>query len=76
MAVPIAAGTALVLEIGAAGLPFGAGPHECPGRAVAESIVAGVVAAFAASHLQIDAARTVVDDDGRPTTLIATRRPS
>ena len=71
----IVPGTALVLEIGAAGLPFGAGPHECPGRALAESIVAGVVDAFVASGLQIDASRTVVDPDGRPTRLIATRRP-
>lgn len=70
---PIAAGSELVLEIGAAGLPFGAGPHECPGRVVAEAIVAGVVDAFVASGLQIDPARTEVDPDGRPTRLIATR---
>jgi len=33
----------VVLEIGAAGLPYGAGPHECPGRVPAERIVAGIV---------------------------------
>jgi cytochrome P450 len=25
-------GSDVVVEIGAAGLPFGAGPHQCPGR--------------------------------------------
>lgn len=62
-----------VLEIGAAGFPFGSGAHECPGRAVAESLVAGVADALAAAGYVVDATRTVVDTDGRPTTLVATR---
>lgn len=36
----------VVLEIGSAGMPFGAGPHECPGRVVAEAIVRGATAAL------------------------------
>jgi len=33
----------VLLEIGAAGFPYGVGPHECPGRMLAERIVAGIV---------------------------------
>lgn len=39
-------GDEVVLEIGAAGLPYGAGPHACPGRLVAEAIVRGMVVAL------------------------------
>ncbi len=42
-------GAELVLEIGAAGLSFGAGPHVCPGRELAEAIVRGIVAALDAA---------------------------
>lgn len=71
----IAVGTNVILEIGPAGRPFGAGPHECPGRAVAEAITAGVVDAFDRSAYRIDASATVVDADDRPTHLVARRRP-
>lgn len=47
----LAAGDEIVLEIGRAGLPFGAGPHECPGRALAEAFVRGVVSALDAPNL-------------------------
>ena len=43
------AGSELVLEIGAAGLPFGAGAHVCPGRELAEAIVRGIIAALDAA---------------------------
>lgn len=40
--VPVEPETDVVLEIGATGLPYGFGPHECPGRLLAERIVAGI----------------------------------
>ena len=67
----VAAGTAVVVEIGAAGLPFGAGPHECPGRELAEAIVAGVLDAFTAGGYQVDPSQTELDPDGRPVRLVA-----
>jgi len=45
---PVAAGDVLELAIGEAGLEFGAGPHACPGRQLAEAIAAEVVAAIEA----------------------------
>ena len=71
--VPVAAGVELVVEIGAAGFPFGAGPHECPGRTLAEAIVAGVIDAWTRSGLAIDPASIDLDPDGRPTRLVACR---
>ena len=58
-----------MLEIGAAGLPYGAGPHRCPGIELAEQITAGVVDAIDAAGYRIDLAAVTVDADGRPTTL-------
>ncbi len=37
-------GSTAVLSLEALANEFGAGPHECPGRSVAEAIVAGIVA--------------------------------
>jgi cytochrome P450 len=42
---PVAAGATVVLDLAAADLEFGAGPHRCPGREVAEAIAAGIVSA-------------------------------
>ncbi|MFW2333845.1 hypothetical protein [Ilumatobacter sp.] len=42
----VEAGEDVVLEIASAGAPFGVGPHECPGRVVAEAIVRGATAAL------------------------------
>ena len=58
-----------MLEIGAAGLPYGAGPHRCPGTELAEQIATGVVDAIMAGGYRVDLAGVVTDDDGRPTRL-------
>lgn len=47
----LAPGDEVVVEIGAAKLPFGFGPHECPGRRLAEQIVESVVSAVADSTI-------------------------
>jgi cytochrome P450 len=41
----VAAGATVVLDLATADLPFGAGPHRCPGPGVAEAIAAGIVSA-------------------------------
>jgi cytochrome P450 len=41
--VHIGAGEAVLVALGGAGLPFGAGPHACPGEAQARAIAAGVL---------------------------------
>jgi hypothetical protein len=65
----IRAGSDVVLEIGQAGLPFGFGPHQCPGHELARAIVAGILAAIDASQYAVDPAGIVIDGDGRPTVL-------
>jgi cytochrome P450 len=65
----IPAGTDFLLEIGQAELPFGAGPHQCPGQALAEAIVAGILAAIDATPYRVDPSGIVTDADGRPTAL-------
>ena len=62
-------GTDVTLEIGAAGLPFGSGPHRCPGEQLAEAIVAGVLAAIESAGYRPDPRSLAVDADGRPTAL-------
>jgi cytochrome P450 len=41
----VSSGATIVLDLAAADLEFGAGPHRCPGGAVAEAIAAGIVSA-------------------------------
>lgn len=62
-------GTRVVIELESASFEFGAGTHRCPGRHVAESIVAGMMDAidFAGLELHIDAVER--HGDGRPRTL-------
>jgi hypothetical protein len=36
-------GTVVVIHLAASGLPFGAGPHQCPGRDHAVAIAAGIL---------------------------------
>lgn len=50
------------------GLEFGAGPHRCPGRELAEAIVAGAMDALAEGGYEL-LADLVVLDDGRPAAL-------
>jgi cytochrome P450 len=67
--VRLSPGSMVVLDLGAVGLEFGAGPHQCPGRTVAEAIVEGIIAA-------IDSAGLVVHDisystdQTRPTSIV------
>ena len=63
---PIAGGSRVDVEIGAAGIWFGAGPHACPGRALAETIAEATIGAIVASGATVDAGRTELDIDGRP----------
>lgn len=69
----IPAGSDLVLEIGGAGLPWGSGPHQCPGQRLAEAIVAGILAAIDGSGYEVDATGITIDADGRPTALPMSR---
>lgn len=59
----------VTVEIGAAGLPFGAGPHRCPGEQLAAAIAAAVVDAVAAAGYVPDLDRVAYDGDDRPRML-------
>jgi cytochrome P450 len=62
------AGAEVALDLTAAGLGFGAGPHRCPGRAVAEALVAGTLGALA-EHRYVVVAERVRYRDGRPSAV-------
>ncbi len=62
-------GSDILLEIGQAGLPWGSGPHYCPGQRLAEAIVAGILAAIDAARYEVDVTAILTDPDGRPTRL-------
>lgn len=55
------------IEIGAAGFPFGAGPHACPGRELAVAIAEAIVAEIDAGR--VDLTSVMLDADRRPTRL-------
>ena len=67
--VPAALARVDLLEIGQAGLPWGSGPHYCPGQRLAEAIVAGILAAIDAAQYEVDVTGILTDPDGRPTRL-------
>jgi cytochrome P450 len=64
-----AGGAELTLEIGAAALRFGSGPHHCPGEQLAEAITSAVLAAIESAGYCPDPDSIEVDPDGRPTAL-------
>jgi cytochrome P450 len=64
------AGDELSIELGAVGLPFGAGPHACPGRELAVAIADAVVAEIDTARVDLDDIE--VDAVGRPTRLALT----
>lgn len=64
-----AVGEEVILEIGAAGLPFGAGPHRCPGERLAEALANAVLEAISSAGYLPDLAGARYDSDRRPTRL-------
>jgi cytochrome P450 len=69
----IGSGTVVIVEIGSAGLPFGAGAHRCPGESVARCVVAGMLDAVHAWGYEVDARSVVTDVDGRPVRMAVVR---
>jgi cytochrome P450 len=65
----LAAGDRVVVDLESSGLEFGAGPHRCPGRAVAEAIAAAVVDTLSAEGYRLMTDRAELEPDGRPRTL-------
>jgi cytochrome P450 len=71
---PVSAGSMVVLDLAAAGLEFGAGPHQCPGRLIAEAIVDGIILALDTARLDVHDVSSTVDDSGRPTSIMMGER--
>ena len=67
--VTVSGGDTVVLELGATGLEFGAGPHECPGRSIAEAIVDGIINAIDLAGFDVVDMSFTVDLHGRPTSI-------
>jgi cytochrome P450 len=70
----ILAGSIVVLDLAAAGLEFGAGPHQCPGRLVAEAIVDGIILAVDSAGFVVRDVSANLDDHGRPTSIMLGQR--
>jgi hypothetical protein len=68
-------GSMVVLDLATAGLEFGAGPHRCPGRIVAEAIVDGIVAAIEAAGCVVHDISTSDSDDERPASIVIGPQP-
>ncbi|MDO9173325.1 MAG: hypothetical protein Q7V62_00885, partial [Actinomycetota bacterium] len=75
-ALAVSVGDVLVVELGQAGLEFGAGPHECPGRAIADAIVVAMCQELAAGGYDVDAETVTTDADGRPVAATLSRADS
>ena len=60
------------LDLAAAGFEFGAGPHHCPGRVLAESICRGITDAVTSSGCELDFANAMFNDDEVPISLLLT----
>lgn len=65
----VAPGDEVRLDLESSGLEFGAGPHHCPGRAIAEAIVAGMMAGFRRTGMRVDRDRIEFRYDERPTAI-------
>jgi hypothetical protein len=62
----------VILDLAAAGFEFGAGPHHCPGRVLAESICRGATDAVTSSGYELDFANAMFNDDEVPIRLVLT----
>ncbi len=62
----------VILDLDAAGLEYGAGQHQCPGRALAESICRGIADAVSSSGCELDFANATFKDGGVPISLVLT----
>lgn len=65
----VSAGEVVTLDLESAELEFGAGPHACPGRAIAERIVAGIAAAIESSGYTLIGDQIDFHPDGRAASL-------
>lgn len=48
-------------------MPFGVGPHRCPGEDLANALVAGVIRALSEHNYRFDVSLVQVDANGVPT---------
>jgi cytochrome P450 len=60
----------VTLDLASAGFEFGAGPHHCPGRVLAESICCGITDAVTSSGYELDFASAMFNDDEAPISLV------
>lgn len=67
--VTVPAGAVVTLGLEDGDLEFGAGPHACPGRAVAEALAGGVLDALAETGYRLVGTLMETGPDGRPRTL-------
>ncbi len=64
--VSVPVGSSVFLNLDHADLQFGSGPHQCPGRNIAEAIVSGIVAAIELGGYRLLANQISYDSTGRP----------